>query len=137
MIGMTLTAEQVYDLAPFVRTLGVELDAMAPDEVRARLPWAVERTTAGGGLHGGALMSLADAAGAVCAVLNLPADATGTTTIESTTHFLRAVRDGHAEAVSRPLHAGGTTVVVETDVLDADGRLCARTTQVQAVLRGR
>jgi uncharacterized protein (TIGR00369 family) len=73
----------------------------------------------------------------VCAVLNLPADSTGTTTIESTTHFLLAVRGGHALAVSRPLHAGGTTIVVETDVLDAEDRLCARTTQVQAVLRSR
>jgi uncharacterized protein (TIGR00369 family) len=134
---MTLDAEQVYEVAPFVRTLGIELDAMEPGEVRARLPWTVERTTAGGGMHGGALMSLADAAGAVCAVLNLPADSTGTTTIESTTHFLRAVRGGHALAVSRPLHAGGTTIVVETDVLDAEDRLCARTTQVQAVLRSR
>jgi uncharacterized protein (TIGR00369 family) len=134
---MSLTAEQVYAIAPFVRTLGVELDLMTPDEVRARLPWAVERTTAGGGLHGGALMSLADAAGAVCAVLNLPAESTGTSTIESSTHFLKAVREGHAEAVSRPLHVGGSTIVVETDLLDAVGRLCARTTQVQAVLMPR
>jgi acyl-coenzyme A thioesterase PaaI-like protein len=38
------------------------------------------------------------------------------------------------EAVSRPLHAGRTVVVVETDVTDADGRPVAKVLQTQAVL---
>ena len=80
-------------------------------------------------------MSLADSTGGSCGFLNLPAGATGTTTIESKTNFLRAVRGGHIEAVSRPLHAGRTVIVIETDVVDADGRLAARVTQSQAVLR--
>ena len=42
---------------------------------------------------------------------------------------------GYAEAVSRPLHAGRTVVVVETDVTDADGRPVAKILQTQAVLR--
>ena len=132
-----MTPEQIYEMAPYVRTLGIELGEMTPDEVRARLPWSPPLTTVGGGLHGGTLMALADAAGAICAVLNLPAGATGTTTVESTTHFMRALRSGAAEAVSRPLHLGRTTIVVETDVLDDEGRRCTRTTQVQAVLGGR
>lgn len=130
---MELTAEQVAQVAPYVGTLGARVTLMTREEVRAELDWAPELTTMGGGLHGGALMALADIAGAVCAVLHLPEGAS-TSTIESTTHFVRAVRSGRAEAVSRPLHAGRSTIVVETDVLDADGRLCTRTTQVQAVL---
>jgi uncharacterized protein (TIGR00369 family) len=129
-----LTQERVYELAPFVRTLGVRFPAMSADEVRAELDWDERRTTTGGGLHGGALMGLADSAGAVCAVLNLPAGSTGTSTVESTSYFVRAVRSGTATAVSRPLHVGRSTIVVETDVLDDDGRRCLRTTQVQAVL---
>jgi uncharacterized protein (TIGR00369 family) len=134
---MSLTVERIYKIAPFVATLGVEFDAMTAAEVRARLLWEHERTTAGGAMHGGALMALADASGAVCAVLNLPPESVGTTTIESSTHFLRAVREGHAEAVSRPLHVGGSTIVVETDLLVVAGHLCARTTQVHAVLMPR
>ncbi len=61
--------------------------------------------------------------------------ANGTTTIESKTNFLRAVRNGHVEAISRPLHAGRSVVVVETDVIDAEERLIARVTQSQIVLR--
>ena len=126
---------QVHELVPLTKTLGIEMVSQSKDEVRARMPWAPERCTAGGVMHGGALMALADSTGALVAFLNLPEDAAGTTTIESKTNFLRAVRDGHAEAVSRPLHAGRTVIVVETDVVDAAGKLVARVTQTQAVLR--
>jgi uncharacterized protein (TIGR00369 family) len=133
--GVTDLTTQLHELIPFAKSLGVDVLAQGRDEVRARLPWAPERCTAGGVMHGGALMALADTTGAMAAFLNLPDDAAGTTTIESKTNFLRAIRDGYAEAVSRPLHAGRTVVVVETDVLDAAGKLAARVTQTQAVLR--
>jgi uncharacterized protein (TIGR00369 family) len=81
-------------------------------------------------------MSLADSTGAACAFLNLPAGATGTTTVESKTNFLRAVRDGHVDARSRPLHTGRTVLVIETDLLDDRDRLVARVTQSQLVLAG-
>lgn len=118
---------------PFGGTLGIEWLASARDEVRGRLPYREELTTAGGILHGGAVMALADAAGAICAYLNLP-DGASTVTIESKTNFLRAVREGHVDAVARPIHVGRTIILVETDVLDADGRLAARVSQTQAVL---
>lgn len=79
-------------------------------------------------------MTLADGAGAVTAFLNLPEGALGTTTVSSATSFLRAVRDGWAEAVSRPLHRGRTTIVVETEITDAASRRVAKVTQTQAVL---
>ena len=109
------------------------LDASA-SEVRARVAFDERLCTSGGVLHGGVIMSLADSTGALCAFLNLPEGAAGTTTIESKTNFLRAVREGHIEARSQPLHAGRTVIVVVTDVAGADGRLVARVTQTQAVL---
>jgi uncharacterized protein (TIGR00369 family) len=127
----------LHETAPFAAGLGAEVVSAAPDEVRLRLRWSPELTTAGAIMHGGALMALADMAGAVCAYLNLPEGVTATATIESKTNFLRAVRDGHVEAVSRPLHVGRTTIVVDTDLRDADDRLVARTTQTQAVLGAR
>jgi 1,4-dihydroxy-2-naphthoyl-CoA hydrolase len=120
---------------PLAATLGIETLANTAGEVRARLPWSEGMCTSGGVLHGGVIMALADTTGGACAFLNLPEGASGTTTIQSTTNFLRAVRAGHVEAVSRPLHAGRTVVVVETDVVDPDGRRVARVTQSQAVLR--
>jgi 1,4-dihydroxy-2-naphthoyl-CoA hydrolase len=119
---------------PFADVLGLELIAAAGEEVKARIAWEERLCTAGGILHGGALMSLADAAGAYCAFLNLPEGAAGTATIESKTNFFRAVRDGHVVATARPLHRGRTTIVVETDLHDAAGKHVARVTQTQAVL---
>jgi 1,4-dihydroxy-2-naphthoyl-CoA hydrolase len=127
--------EAIRQLVPFAAALDVEVITSSPDEVRARVAWQPERCTTAGVLHGGVIMSLADTTGATCAFQNLPDGADGTTTIESKTNFLRAVRNGYAEAVSRPLHAGRTVVVVETDVTDADGRPVAKVLQTQAVLR--
>lgn len=64
----------------------------------------------------------------------LPLGAAGTTTIESKTNFLRAVTDGHVDAISRPLHRGRTIIVVETDLVAATGTLVGRVTQSQLVL---
>ncbi len=127
--------EALNQAMPFGRRLGIELVAAAPEEVVVRLAWAEDLCTAAGVLHGGAIMSLADSGGGLCAFLNLPDDASGTATIESKTNFFGAVRDGHVTATSRPLHTGKTTIVVETDVHDAGDRHVARVTQTQAVLR--
>ena len=124
----------MHELMPFTHRLGMEFETTGPDEVRARVDWAPELCTSGGVLHGGVIMALADSTAALCAFLNLP-DGHSTTTIESKTNFLRAVRSGQIVAVSRPLHAGRTLIVVETDVRDDDDRLVARVTQTQAVLR--
>jgi uncharacterized protein (TIGR00369 family) len=119
---------------PFGALLGVELDSASAEEVRGGLEWAPERCTAGGIMHGGALMGLADSLGGLCAYLNLPAGGTTTATVESKTNFFRAVKEGRVTAVSRPLHVGRSFIVVETDLHDAEGRHVARVTQTQAVL---
>ena len=93
-------------------------------------------TTVGGALHGGALMALADSLGGVCAFLNLPAGAGGTSTTSSSTVFMRGVRAGTVTATARPLHTGRSTIVVLTEIRDGDGRLVAQVTQTQAVLSG-
>jgi uncharacterized protein (TIGR00369 family) len=118
---------------PFAAALGVQVESASKDEVRGRLDWASERCTAGGVLHGGALMSLADSLGAICAYLNLPEGAS-TATIESKTNFFRGVRDGHVDGVSRPLHVGRSSIVVQTELADAGGKPVAVVIQTQAVL---
>ncbi len=127
--------EGVHRLMPFAGTLGLEMVTNSPELVSARLAWSPSLCTSGEIMHGGAIMALADSTGGLCAFNNLPEGAAGTSTIESKTNFLRAVRSGHVEATSRPLHVGRTVIVIETDVKDPDGRLVARVTQSQAVLR--
>jgi acyl-coenzyme A thioesterase PaaI-like protein len=44
------------------------------------------------------------------------------------------VKEGQVSAVARPLHAGRTVIIVQTDLHDGDGRRVAQVTQTQAVL---
>lgn len=120
-------------MMPFAGMLGIELDRAAPEAVTGRLRWREDLCTAGGLLHGGALMALADSLGGLCAYLNLPAGAS-TATLSSSTNLLRAVREGTVSAHARPLRVGRTVIVVQTECSDKDGRLVAHTTQAQAVI---
>lgn len=133
---MAADTEALIDVMPFARQLGIELVSATPAEVTGRLRWRDDLCTSGGVLHGGALMTLADSLGAICAFLNLPEGAL-TSTIESKTNFFRGVRDGAVSATSRPLHVGRTTIVVQTDIHDLEGKRVAQVTQTQAVLSGR
>jgi uncharacterized protein (TIGR00369 family) len=126
------TPDQLRELVPLAGLLGIEVLEASPELVRGTLAWAPERCTAGGLMHGGALMTLADTCGAICAFLNLPEGATGTGTIESKTNFLRAVREGTVTCLSRPLHAGRTTIVLESELAREDGSLAAKVIQTQA-----
>ena len=118
-------------LAPFAETSGVRLTAVSRGGVTGELDWAPDRCTAGGVLHGGALMTLADTVGAVAAFLHLPEGA-GTATISSSTSFVSAVREGTVRAVATVEHVGRSVVHVTTR-LTCDGRLVATPTQAQAV----
>jgi uncharacterized protein (TIGR00369 family) len=130
---MEPSIEQFMAMMPFAVTLGIGLGSASPEEVIGTMPWREDLCTAGGVLHGGALMAFADTLGAVCAFLNLPAGA-GTATISSSTNMLRAVRGGTVTGAARPLHSGRSVIAVRTELHDDDRRLVAAVTQAQAVL---
>ena len=123
-----------HETMPFAAVLGLEVLEAGPELIRARVAWDPSRCTAGGVLHGGVLMGLADACGGFAAFLNLPEGAVGTTTLESKTNLFKAVTSGYVTAEARPLHSGRSTFVVDTVLRDDDGALVARTTQTQMVL---
>jgi uncharacterized protein (TIGR00369 family) len=119
---------------PFAAAVGITITETSREQVVARLAWDETRTTSGGALHGGALITLADSAAAVCAFLNLPEGAS-TSTTSSNTVFLRGVRSGTVTATARPLHVGRSTIALVTELRDDEQRLVAQVTQSQAVLR--
>ena len=129
--------EIVRSTMPMCATLGVTATRADAEAAVLHLDWTPELCTTGGLLHGGVLMALADSAGAVVAFLNLPDGAVGTATITSATNFLGAVREGSVTATASLLHKGSSTIAVETAVTDAKGKLVAKVTQTQAVLRPR
>ena len=129
--------EFVRSVMPLCATLGVTAQEVSKDVVALALEWSPELCTSNAMMHGGAIMALADSAGGTCAFLNLPDGAVGTSTIESKTNFLGAVREGSTVvASSRPLHVGRTTMVIETEVRVGD-KLVGKVTQTQTVLSPR
>ncbi|HEX9821450.1 MAG TPA: PaaI family thioesterase [Methylomirabilota bacterium] len=113
--------------------LGIRFVEATPDRVVAELTYRADLTTIGGSLHGGTLMAFADTVGAAATVVNLPPGAS-TTTLESKTNFFAAGRGGTVRAESTPLHRGKRTMVWQTRVTDASGRLLSLTIQTQMVL---
>jgi uncharacterized protein (TIGR00369 family) len=132
---MEFDTETLATMVPLAGTLGMELTAMDKDEVVGKLAWREDLCTSATVLHGGALMAFADTLGALCAFANLPPGA-GTSTIESKTNFFRGVRGGVVEGRTRPLHVGRTTIVLQTDITNEEGKRVAQVTQTQAVLLG-
>jgi uncharacterized protein (TIGR00369 family) len=118
----------------FPDLLGVRFVEASPDRIKAELHVREDLCTIPGILHGGAIMAFADTLGAVGTVLNLPAGA-GTTTIESKTNFMAAGRVGTTvTGETTPLHKGKRTMVWQTRVVNAEGKLAAVVTQTQMVL---
>ena len=114
--------------------MGLQLSEVTPEKVVATMTVRPELCTTGGILHGGAVMAFADTLGAVGTFVNLP-EGKGTTTVESSTKFIGAARVGSTvTGESVPLHRGRTTMVWQTSVRNADGRLCAGVLQTPLVL---
>jgi 1,4-dihydroxy-2-naphthoyl-CoA hydrolase len=119
---------------PFAHFMGMDITEVTPEHVRAQMLVREELGNRNGVLHGGALMALADNLGGTAATANLK-DGQSTTTIESKTNFFAAIPVGSvALAECTPLHRGRTTMVWQTKVTRADGRLAAIVTQTQLVL---
>lgn len=122
---------------PFAELMGLKITSVSPDRVTAELPVRPDLCTVPAILHGGAVMAFADTLGAVATVANL-APGFSTTTIESKTNFFAGIPAGEtAQAETTPLHRGKTTMVWQTRITRADGRLAAIVTQTQLVLAPR
>jgi 1,4-dihydroxy-2-naphthoyl-CoA hydrolase len=119
---------------PFAELMGIEFIEAAPERVAGAMNVREDLCTRPAVLHGGAIMAFADTLGAAGTILNLP-EGSGTTTIESKTNFLAAAPLGsRVIGDATPLHRGRRTMVWQTRVTTAEGRLVALVTQTQLVL---
>lgn len=120
---------------PLASLLGVTFVHADVDRVVATMVVRPDLCTAGHRVHGGAVMALADSVGAAATVINLPADANGTTTIESKTNFTGGAEEGVTlTATAVPVHIGRRTQVWTTRVEGPANRLVAVVTQTQLIL---
>ena len=131
---MTLDQLQLLLRPLFPGLMGVQLTEATPERVVATMLVRPDLCTAGGILHGGAHMAFADTLGAVGTVLNLP-PGKRTTTTDSSTKFIGGARvDTTVTGESIALHRGRTTMVWQTSIRNAEGKLCSVVTQTQLVL---
>jgi 1,4-dihydroxy-2-naphthoyl-CoA hydrolase len=125
------------DQPPFAKLMGIKLVEVTRDKVVAEIVVRDELTNRNGGLHGGAVMGIADNMGGTATFVNMP-PGTGTTTIESKTNFFAAVPAGDTvRAECTPLHRGRTTMVWQTRIIRSDGRLAAVVIQTQLIIAPR
>lgn len=120
---------------PFAQLLGIAFVGATADLVEARMTVRPDLCTLGGFAHGGAIMSFADTLGGAAAFANLPADAKGTTTLESKTNFIAGAPAG-STLIGRCalIHRGRRTQVWQTRVETEEGKLVALVLQTQMTL---
>ena len=112
---------------------GIRIVSADKDKLVGELDVDHRHVNNSGNVHGGALLAFADDLGGGVARLNIPSGFRSTT-IESKSNILRACTPGRLTGVAVPIHAGRRTVVVQTSIYRADGKLAAVTTQTQLVL---
>jgi len=121
-------------IAPlFPGLMGITIKEASKERIVASMLVRPDLCTAGGVCHGGAYMALADTLGAIGTVVNLPPN-TRTTTIESKTNIFRACTPGRLTGIAVPVHVGRRTIVLQTSIYRADGKLAAMMIQTQMVL---
>lgn len=120
---------------PFATLMGVEVEEATPERVVGTLLVRDDLCTAGGILHGGAIMAFADSLGAIGGFLSLPEGAVGTTTLESKTNFLGGAKVGKiVRGETTPVHRGKRTSVWQTKITSEDGKAVALVIQTQMAL---
>lgn len=129
--GLPIT--RVPRLAGLASNLRIRLTEITRTRIVGEMRIAPRHMNGVGRVHGGAIMAFGDAVGASGAVVNL-ADGAQTATIESKTNFFAAGLGPVLVGEAVPLHIGRTTMVWQTTVRNADGRMVAMVTQTQIVI---
>jgi 1,4-dihydroxy-2-naphthoyl-CoA hydrolase len=96
--------------------LGIVITQVSGSEVRAELAINETHMAPNGFLHAGTVVTLADTCAGYGCVANLPAGATGFTTIELKSNHLGTARDGTILGSAKAVHLGKTTQVWDATV---------------------
>lgn len=114
--------------------LGIEITAIGPDFVEARMPVDERHVQPFGLLHGGVSVVLSETLGSMACYLALP-EGQHCVGLEVNANHLAAVRQGESvSALCRPLHLGRSTQVWQTEIRRADGKLACVSRLTCAVL---
>jgi uncharacterized protein (TIGR00369 family) len=115
-------------LGGFNALLGLQMDEVTPDVVRAHVTVHEGLLQPYGIVHGGVYASLSESAASIGgATWNMSRVPGGRTVgVSNDTSFLRAVREGTLTVVATPLHRGRTLQLWHVMITDEKGRLVAK-----------
>lgn len=115
--------------------LGIIITQVSATRVSGELTIVESVMAPNGYLHAGTVVTLADTLCGYGCIANLPADASGFTTIELKSNHLGTTLDGTIVAVATPLHRGKTTQVWDAIVTHKEsGRTLAAFRCTQMIL---
>lgn len=118
--------------------LGIVVTHAGEREIRAEMAVTNAVLAPNGYLHAGSVVTLADTCAGYGCIVNLPAQASGFTTIELKSNHLGTAREGTIECVATPAHLGRTTQVWDAVVTHREsGRTIALFRCTQMVLRAK
>jgi 1,4-dihydroxy-2-naphthoyl-CoA hydrolase len=133
-----LTLSQLQEMGSFglPGLIGIEFYEAGDGYVLARLELGNKHMAPNGYVHAGTVVALADSACGYGCILNLPDGATGFTTTELKTNFLRsAQKKATIGCEARLVHRGRSTQVWDATVTDPEDRPMALFRCTQLVLR--
>ena len=120
-------------LAPWVKELGLVVEAVSPAETTLRLPDAAPLKHAGGVVCGQVFMAAADTAMVVAFSAAL-GGFRPMTTVNLNTTFLRPVSRGDMRVIARVVRTGKTLLYGDVDIVGADGRVAVHATTTYALV---
>lgn len=115
--------------------LGIEIIEIARTHIVGRFEVADSHKAPNGYLHAGSVVTLADTLCGYGTAANLPAGASGFTTVELKSNFFSTLLKGTVTCRAEPVHAGGTTQVWDARVTSDAGKLMALFRCTNLVLR--
>jgi len=117
-------AHKVFNSAPFVQHLRMELVELNDGEATLQLKMRDELRQPHGLLHGGATASLIDTATAFANVTVMK-EGEKAATVDLNVHYLRPVLEGTITCVAKVVNAGKRLSTISADVTDENGKLVA------------
>ena len=120
-------------LAPWVKQLGLVVEAVDPESTVLVLPDAAHLKHSGGVVCGQVLMAAADSAMVVAFSAAL-GGFRPMTTVNLNTTFLRPVSHGDMRIRARVVRVGKSLLYGDVDIFSADGKLAAHATTTYALV---
>jgi acyl-CoA thioesterase len=115
--------KKIIEEDPFLKYVGIKVLSLNGGHCKLSIDFRQNLTRLGGMLNGGAIATLADAAGG-CSVLTLN-NGSNQVTVKLDVSFLKPINSGPVVAEAKVKKSGKNLSFADIEIFDGDGVLCA------------